>query len=103
MYQVIKKLVRPNLDTPWTDPKSMLDPQHLNYFKINYVENGKQMLRHTEEDQTGLERTVVILWESKEMWDEFNADPLMQTMRAIHSQNIKDAGITEETISMSEI
>jgi hypothetical protein len=103
MYQLIKKLVRPNLDTPWLDAKETLDLQQLTQFKNNYVDNGKQMLRHSEDDQIGLVRTVVILWESKEAWEEFDADPIMQAMRAAHSQNLKDAGITEETISFSEI
>jgi hypothetical protein len=103
MYQLTKKLTRTNIEIPWVDAVTTLDPQYIEYFNKNYVETGKQVFRHSEDDELGLERTVIVLWESKEVWDEFEADTLMTEMRSIHSQNIKNAGITEETVSLVEI
>ena len=102
MYQLIKKLVRPNADTPWATP-TLLDPEHVKYFGKNYIDTGKQIFRNAEDSTDGLERIVTVLWESKEIWEEFEADPIMQAMRDSHSQNLINAGITEETISLTEI
>jgi hypothetical protein len=103
MYQRIRKLVRPNLDTTWVDPATTTDPEHVKHYFTNYIHTGKEIFRNSEDDITGLERTETVLWASKEVWDEFAADPVMQDMRDAHSQNLKDAGILSENISEYEI
>jgi hypothetical protein len=103
MYQMIKKLVRPNLETEWPDSKILTPVEHVEHFSKNYIDTGKQIFRNIEDDTTGLERTVTVLWESKEIWEEFNADPVMQSMRDTNSQRLQSLGITEEVVSLSEI
>jgi len=103
MYQIIKKLVRPGVDTPWPDTLVTMDPQLIEHFKTNHIETGKHIFRNTDDHKNGLERTLTVLWETKEAWEEFEADPLMTEMRNHVSQLFKDAGITEEIVSFSEI
>ena len=103
MYQVIKKLTRPNLDTPWPNIEVSISVAHSEHLNVNYLSTGKHIFRNIEDDVNGLERTLTVLWESKDVYEEFVADSLMQEMRDNISQKFKDSGISENIVSLSEI
>jgi len=100
---MIRKLTRPNIDTPWVGIVTTLDPLHGKHFSENYIVNGKHIFRNEEDDASGLERTITIIWDSKEVWEEFLADPIMQEMRDNIFQKFRDSGIIETIVSLSEI
>jgi hypothetical protein len=100
---MIKKIVRPDVNVAWPVTGQEMDATHVEHFYINYTNNGKQIFRNVEDSDTGLERTLTVLWESKEVWEEFSADPIMQEMRDKQAQVFRDLGITEEIVSLSEI
>jgi len=103
MYQMIKKLTRPNLETPWANVDASLSELQLEHLNEKYFSTGKHIFRNVEDDIFGLVRTLTVIWESKEAWEEFLADPIMQEMRDNISQQFKDSGITEEIVSLFEI
>jgi hypothetical protein len=103
MYQRIKKLTRPNLDTPWPDAREVLTAEQMEYFNTKYVLTGKQIFRNFEDDESGLVRTQTVLWESKEVWEEFEADPMGLGIRNMHNQHISNLGIVSSDFSEGEI
>ena len=103
MYQVIKKLVRPSTDVAWPKYADLADPTHLDYFDKNFSQPGKHIFRNNEENPNGLDRTLTVLWESKEAYDEFMADTTMQKMAAHLAEIYAGLGITQELVSESSI
>jgi hypothetical protein len=103
MYQVIRKLTRPDLTVEFPDLPATMDPAHKVHFGENYVVTEKHIFRQAEVDMTGLIKTTTVLWTSKEAWDEFSADPVMQAMLASNSALFASLGIVEETVSATEI
>jgi hypothetical protein len=102
MYQIIKKIVRPNESVDFPFLPTVMDPIHIGHFTANYNVTGKRIFHRAEPGENSLERMIIMLWDSKESWDEFNADPVMQEMRDKTSQLFAELGITEETVSSTE-
>jgi hypothetical protein len=102
MYQIIKKIVRPNESVEFPFLPAIADPAHLEHLNINYEQTGKNILREAAQGDSSLERIVTMLWDSKASYDEYEADPIIVAMRTNFLQVIADRGMTEETVSQTE-
>jgi hypothetical protein len=101
MYQIIKKISRPDETVEIPVLSLVADPAHWDHFISNYELTGKHIFRDAVD--TPSERTVTIYWSSKESSDEFDNDPIMQQMRNAHAQLLASLGLTSVTVSETEI
>lgn len=102
MYQVIKKIVRPDETVEFPFLPAIADPAHLTHLNVNYEQTGKNIFREAEQGATPLERIITMFWDTKESYDEYMADPVIAEMRTAFSQVIADRGMTEETVSLTQ-
>jgi hypothetical protein len=102
MYQIIKKIVRPNESVEFPFLPDIADPAHLEHLSVNYEQSSKNILRDTAQGDNSLERIVTMLWDSKASYDEYEADPVITEMKINFLQVISDRGMTLETISQTE-
>jgi hypothetical protein len=103
MYQVTKKIVAPDESVTIPIWPLVADPAHLDHFRINYEETNKHLFRYPDTTDNPLERLVHIIWDSKESYDEFMADTVMQETRAAHASLLTSLGITSEDIDFQEL
>jgi hypothetical protein len=103
MYQVTKKLVSPDSSVEIPLWATAADPAHLAHFRTNYEETSKHLFRYADGTDNPLERLVHIMWDSKESYDEFMADTVMQETRAAHASLLTSLGITSEDIDFQEL
>jgi hypothetical protein len=102
MYQVTKKFIRPDQSVEFPNLQTKIDPAHREHFINNYVLTGKHVFRQSEYDDTELQLTTTIIWESAQAWQEFSDDPVMQELLANNSALLQSLGITEEIVSLTE-
>lgn len=76
MYQVIREQTRPNTDVNFFSISSC-GQEVVDYWNNEIIGTGKQISNTHTLSEDGLAITSVILFESKEAWQEMIADPYL--------------------------
>lgn len=105
MYIVTKKQVRPNQTVDFFNISSpLISLEAKEYYKNNYKLTGKLVYVDVGLSDDGLTQTASMMWESKQVYDEFMADPIIGAqIRDISDEYRIANGITTELVSTEEI
>ena len=105
MYIVIKKQTRPNETVEFFNlASSLISPEAREYFRSNYKTTGKLVFADVAVSPDGLTQTATMMWESKQVYDDFLADPTINAqIRDIDNEYRTANGIVTELVSTEEI
>ena len=105
MYKNTRKVTRPNTSVEFRNMLHESVSQNVKeHWIANYKNNGKCLSVESETSSNGLEMTTVTMWDSKDSWDQYQADPIFTEglFSPIHAY--QDAnGFTRELVSEETI
>ena len=105
MYTITRKVTRPNISLEFRnmlhESVSLETRQH---WVDNYKTTNKCLIVNTELSSNELEMITTMFWDSKESWDQYQADPVLIAglFNPIHAYQDEN-GFTREFVSDEEI
>ena len=105
MYTIIRKVTRPNISLEFRNMlHESVSLETRKHFSDNYKITNKCLIVNTELSSNQLEMTTTMVWDSKESWDQYQADSVLIAglFTPIHAYQDEN-GLSREFISDEEI
>lgn len=98
MWKVTTLLTRPSVDTPWYTPSEVT----LNKLQEN-KDSGKLLYDKLDRRLDGLARNYTMIWATKEDWEAYVSDPVLDVERQKRRLWNSRRGIQVEIIDAREV
>lgn len=105
MYTITRKVTRPSTELEFRNMMhETIAPEIKSYWVSTYKETMKCMLVDVSLSDDGLEMLTTMIWDSKDSWNEYQADPVLIAglFTPIHAHQDEN-GFTRELVSEEEI
>jgi hypothetical protein len=105
MYTLTRKVTRPNTALEFRNMlHESVSAEVRQHWVTTYKDPGKCLFVNTEMSETGLEMITTMFWDSKDSWNEYQNDPILQTGLFVPIHAYQDEnGFTRELVSEEEM
>jgi len=105
MYIITRKVTRPNISLEFRNMLHESIPPEIKTHWVNFYKNTNKCLNvATELSENQLEMSTTMIWDTKESWDAYQADPVFVAglFTPIHTYQDEN-GFTRELVSEQEV
>lgn len=105
MYIIIRKVTRPNTSLEFRNMlHESVAPETRQHWVETYKVTGKCVLVDAVLSENQLEMNTTMIWDSKDSWDEYQADPILVAglFTPIHAYQDEN-GFTRSLVSEEEL